>query len=521
MHIRVLIMANYRINNHAQTVMLAINFEEQLQEGTFEYTLHHLIDKYIDLSSFDADYQNDKTGRRAYHPATLLKIILFAYSKGITSSREIAWCCQTNIIFIALSCDEQPHWTTIASFVSSHFDAIKSVFERVLLVCDQQGLLGHELIAIDGCKMPSDASKQWSGTFDELRAKRDKIRTRLDFALKEQMRLDAAGENDRAARQEKTAQSLARASDKIDAFLKAEEPRMGQGKKPSEVKSNITDNDSAKMKTSKGVIQGFNGIASVDKKNQIIVDAQVFGAGPEQHALQPVLSAIESRYEKLSINSNGDHKDITITADTGFGGEDNMKFLYEQEIDAVIPDNAFRSRDPRHQHRLHKPERKRKTKHALIIPASEFTFDPVGLTCRCPADKEMRLLGLRDDQHGNSKAFFEGYLTDCRSCPKRENCMRHPDSADDPKGHGRQVSFIKAKAKSYTEWMRHRVDSAEGREIYAHRMHVVEPVFGNIESNKGLNRFSLRGKKKVEGQWLLFSLVHNIGKLQRVAQIAA
>ena len=99
--------------------------------------------------------------------------------------------------------------------------------------------------------------------------------------------------------------------------------------------------------------------------------------------------------------------------------------------------------------------------------------------------------------------------------------MRHPDSADDPKGHGRQVSFIKAKAKSYTEWMRHRVDSAEGREIYAHRMHVVEPVFGNIESNKGLNRFSLRGKKKVEGQWLLFSLVHNIGKLQRVAQIAA
>jgi len=312
-------MANYRINNHAQTVMLAINFEDQLQEGTFEYTLHHLIDKYIDLSEFDSDYQNDKTGRRAYHPATLLKIILFAYSKGITSSREIAWCCQTNIIYMALSCDEQPHWTTIAAFVSGHFDAIKSLFGHVLLVCDQQGLIGHELIAIDGCKMPSDASKQWSGTFAELRAKQDKIRTKLDFALKEQIRLDAAGENDRAARQKKTAESLARAAEKIDVFLEAEEPCMGQGKKPTEVKSNITDNESAKMKTSKGVIQGFNGIAAVDRKKQIIVDAQVFGAGPEQHALQPVLAAIETRYEALGINSDRDHKDIIITADTGFG----------------------------------------------------------------------------------------------------------------------------------------------------------------------------------------------------------
>ena len=75
-------MANYRINNHAQAVLLAINFEE-LQEGTFEYTLHHLVDKYLDLSDFDADYCNDKTGCPAYHPATLLKLILFAYYKGV------------------------------------------------------------------------------------------------------------------------------------------------------------------------------------------------------------------------------------------------------------------------------------------------------------------------------------------------------------------------------------------------------------------------------------------------------
>lgn len=117
---------------------------------------------------------------------------------------------------------------------------------------------------------------------------------------------------------------------------------MGQGKKPKEVKSNITDNESAKMKTSKGVIQGFNGNTAVDKKHQIIVDAQVFGAGPEQYALQPVLLPIEERYGKLGINSKGKHKEIVITVDTGFGGEENMTYLHKEEINAYIPDNQFR-----------------------------------------------------------------------------------------------------------------------------------------------------------------------------------
>ena len=111
-------MPNYRINNYAQITMVPVNFQDQLQPGTFEYTLHHLIEDHLDLSTFDADYRNDVNGRHAYHPKVLLKILLFAYSKGILSSREIAWCCETNITFMALSCLETPHWTTIASFVT-------------------------------------------------------------------------------------------------------------------------------------------------------------------------------------------------------------------------------------------------------------------------------------------------------------------------------------------------------------------------------------------------------------------
>ena len=271
--------------DYKQSSMVVINYEEQLQAGSFEHAIHHIVDNHLDLSAYHDDIINDDKGRPAYDPAILLKIILFAYSKGITSSREIQWCCETNILFKALSCDSVPHYTTIASFVSGHPNAIERTFEQILLTCDQQGLLGNELFAIDGCKLPSDASKEHSGTLKELKAKRKKIKHQIRHHMKEQQRLDLNEDKDeaRAKRSQQTIDSLDAHSKKIEQFLKQHGPRQGQGKRPKEVKSNITDNDSAKMTTSKGTIQGYTGIAAVDKKHQIIIDAQVFGSGQEQH----------------------------------------------------------------------------------------------------------------------------------------------------------------------------------------------------------------------------------------------
>ena len=102
--------------------------------------------------------------------------------------------------------------------------------------------------------------------------------------------------------------------------------------------------------------------------------------------------------------------------------------------------------------------------------------------------------------------------------------MRNPASADHVNGNGRQVSFILEKAEkepTKTDWMKERVDSPEGKLIYSHRMSVVEPVFGNIENNKGLDRFSLRGKIKVQSQWQLYCIVHNIEKIKNYGRLVA
>jgi len=512
-------MPNFRKYDYNQDAMIVVNFEEQLQPNTFEYTLHKLIEEHIDLSAFYAKYKNDAGGRSAYDPAILLKIILFAYSKGITSSREIQWQCEHNIIFKALSCDMVPHFTGIAAFVSEHPDGIESVFEQVLLVCDQQGLLGNQLLAIDGCKMSSNAAKEHSGTLSELAQKREKIRKKIKACLKEHKKLDARkpSEKERKQRLETSANTLKKQFDRIDQFLKTAAPRMGQGKRPKEVKSNITDNESAKMTTSKGTIQGYNGVAAVDKKHQVIVEAQAFGEGQEHHTLKPLLESIQRRYRSAGLHEDILGTSIVVTADTGYSNEANDDYVKAHRINAYIPDNRFRLRDKAFERQKEKYGKRHRDKVKgikSIIPASEFDVNLEAKTCRCPMGNEMWLLSDRITKAGKRTLAFEGRLTDCRHCPIKGQCMRNPRSADTREGHGRQVAFTRSTRRTASDWMKRRVDSKIGKHIYSHRMSTVEPVFANTGANKRLNRFSLRGKIKVQGQWRLYCLVHNIEKIK-------
>ena len=93
-------MANYKPDLSCQSKFIPIDFAQQIIPGTFEYALSHIVDKHLDLSSFDKWYDNDKGGAAAYPPSVMLKIVLFGYSRGLVSSRRIANACETNITFI-------------------------------------------------------------------------------------------------------------------------------------------------------------------------------------------------------------------------------------------------------------------------------------------------------------------------------------------------------------------------------------------------------------------------------------
>jgi transposase len=506
-------MANYKPDLSCQSKFIPIDFAQQILPGTFEYALSHIVDNHLDLTSFDEWYNNDNGGAAAYSPSVMLKIILFGYSHGLVSSRRIAIACETNITFMSLSGDEQPHYTSIASFVAKMKDQIEALFTQVLMICDKEGLIGRHMFAIDGCKIRSNASKEMSGTFDELERKHRKL-SRASKRIIERHQAQDGLSADEVEHDLKQKQKLDKSANKIKNFLSTNQEKMGSRNKP--VKSNVTDPDSAKMSGSKGTLQGYNGIAINDDKHQIIMQAQAWGSVGEQQTLKPAIEQLQKQLTQLGTPDT--FSEAKFTADSGFHSEVNLEFMATTGLDAYMADTAFRSRNPlfqeseTYQTEQEKRRIKRSKGRPRLFNSDDFYFDKSTLTSRCPAGKEMWLSVKNIETAGRKYVRFSGYLKDCRVCPLQQQCMRKA-----PTKQGRQVQFEinkNTKPVSYTDKMRVKIDSSAGRRQYSKRLGAIEPVFGNITVNKGMNKFTLRGQDKVNTQWQMYCLVHNIEKLR-------
>jgi hypothetical protein len=273
-------------------------------------------------------------------------------------------------------------------------------------------------------------------------------------------------------------------------------------------------NGSAKMATAKGVIQGYTGVAAVDAAHQIVVDAQAHGTGSEQELLLPVIDASSAQRRP----------DTRICADAGYHSERNLAELDQRGIPAWVCDNGYRQRDPGYadqaKHKA-KPDalwdKSEKAKHVREAGKNkryantDFTEAPDRSHCLCPAGKRLYRNGGECTINGYAATKYTGAARDCVPCNQRTRCLRTPD-----KTKVRQVAFFRGKrghTESHTERMKRRIDSTEGKRMIAARFATVEPVFGNLRHNKRLGRFTLRGREKVDGQWKLYCLVHNIEKL--------
>jgi len=265
-------MANYKTDLSCQNKFIPIDFSQQIVPGTFEYALAHIVDNRLDLSGFDSWYSNDRKDAEAYPPSVMLKIILFGYSRGFITSHRIANGCETNITFMSLSGDVQPHWTSIAKFVSRMKDQIEPLFTQVLMICDKEELIGRCMFAIDGGKIKSNASKEWSGTHNELIRKHNTMQRASKRILARHESQVGLTENE-IINDLKQKEELDKSANKIAEFLRDNDEK--RGSRNTAVKSNITANDSAKMTTSKDTIQGYNGIAINDDKHQVIMQAEV------------------------------------------------------------------------------------------------------------------------------------------------------------------------------------------------------------------------------------------------------
>lgn len=513
-------MAKYKPYSYAQGQFIPVFFKKQIQKGTFEYTLNYLVDNELDLLIFDGRFNNNETGAPAYDPRILLKIILFGYSRGITSSREIAKCCEENIVFMALSANSRPHFTTIADFISSMDKEITRLFLQVLLVCDQQKLIGKEMFAMDGCKLPSNAAKEWSGTkadFQKKVAKMEKAICRM-VEMHRQQDTNQTGQ-DFAEKEAQYIEKLRKNAEKIKRWLDDHDDRTGISGKP--IKSNITDSESAKMKTSKGVIQGYIGVTTVDRKNQVIVSAEAFGQGQEHDLLGPMIEETRRNFQAIGHKQDV-FQDAQLAADSGYHSEKNMEMVFSEEIDAYIADTQFRKRDPRFAEydrykERHRKEMGQRTDSNRLFTSKDFIFPEDFSHCICPAGKRLYRSGFNVTVKNFKAIKFKGPKSACLPCKLRSQCFRHPERTEI-----RQVAYFIGKSATgeerFTEKMKRKIDTTIGRAIYGMRLAIAEPPFAHIRSVLGLDRFSLRGKRKVNIQWNLFCIAHNLKKIHRYGE---
>ena len=440
-----------------QLFLLPPDMKDWLPQGDLVYFLMDVVDK-LDLHPIYASYDGSKGGQPPYDPRMMTSLLIYAYCKGVASSRKIERATHEMIPFRVLTADQQPDHDTIADFRKRHLQALAGLFVQVLQLCQKAGLvkLGH--VALDGTKVKANASKHKAMSYARMEKSAAELRAEVERMLQQAEAVDVEEDAlygkgkrgdelpDELQRKQSRLKKIKEAMAALEAEAKAkadvkreelqqkEKTRTQEGKKPRgpkpkepddkpkpKAQRNFTDSDSRIMKdgASKSFEQAYNCQAAVDEKAQVIVAASVTQETNDKQQVKPLIESIKE--------NTGGKKPKKASADNGYFSENNIAYLQEEEIDEYIATGRL--------------------KHSEKPP---------------------------------------------------------------PVSRGRIPKSATAK-----ERMARKLRTVKGRGTYKKRKVIVEPVFGQIKEARGFRRFLLRGLENVTAEWDLICLTHNLLKLFR------
>jgi len=466
-------MKIFREYSQCQGLLLPPSLDEFVPENHEARIINEVVDT-IDLWPLLTKYEGG--GAPAYHPAMMLKVIIYAYSRDIYSSRSIAQGLKTDTAFMFLSGLQSPDFRTLCLFRAEHADVLPNLFVEVVRLCAFLGMVGLGHIAFDGTKLKANASVKQTRDRDGMGKEIERI--------KEQMRqmIEASAKIDEV---EDLIHPDGDGSE-IAAELRGKEYRLKKLQEAMEVlerekleKVNVTEPDSRLMKDSRGVIQpSHNGQIAVDAKDQVIVAADISQNATDHAEFEPMVEQVERNLGSLPKEGS---------ADAGYSSYDNLEYAEGKSLDMYMPDNFMEALDEKEEgeKRYHK---------------SNFQYDEARDTYICPEGKELKRWAVQKREGKPPLIVYRG--KSCRECPVRKRCTA---------GKARTVS--RDGREPLMEAMREKLRSEEGKRIYAKRGYTVEPVFGDIKWNGRKPSMDLRGSVKVRGEFSLLCLVHNVKKI--------
>lgn len=447
----------FRGYDQGQSFLLPPSLDDWLDEGDEARFISEVVEDLLDLTPIYASYAS-VSGAPPYDPRMMLKLLLFAYSTGVTSSRELERRCKRDIGFRWLSGNQVPDYRSLARFRRRHLDALPGLFIQVLRVCAQAGLVKLGRVALDGTKLAANASRHKAMSYDRIVPKIDQLQTEVDALLAEAEAVDAAedqefGEDRRGdeiapelARREGRLAKLRAAKDALEAeaadkaAAAARKKADAAGKPDEEVEAavetaaaeampkpkaqrNFTDPEARMMKTGRGFDYAFNAQAMVDEGHQIVLVAEVTQQATDIQQFVPMAEQTLRNLDAAGI----DRCPEAVLADAGYCSEANLEAA--DDLDAQVLIATGRQR------------------HGESFPAA----------------------GVQD--------------------PVPEDASRR-------------------------ERMAHALHTEQGRTGYARRKAIVEPAFGQMKTRQNAGQLRLRGLAGAQGEWLLHTICHNLRKLR-------
>ena len=460
---------NLRPYCQQQSLLFPANLLDFIKDDDLCMVVDDVVNN-LDLSCLYVNIASE--GNMAYHPKMMLKVLFYAYTSGIFSSRKIAKALGKNIAFIYLAAWQRPDFRTINNFRKNNLKQIEDLFVQIVHLCQQLKMvkLGH--ISIDGSKFKANAADR--KTYDRQRIEREMKRI-LDKADKQDQHEDALYGRDKTG--DELPEHIRDRDQRIEKLKQIQQQLDKGGKK----KLNATDADAVFMKTTAGIKTSYNAQASVDEDVQVIVAADVTNEPNDKEQLVPMIEQTEQ---------NTDACIDTLSADCGYSTANNLQKLESSNIDAYIPDDTYQSRS--------------RGKQVSPFDKDNFIYDHSTDVFTCPEGKVVKFWHTRRYENGDYRVYR---CLECTGCPHFGQCTKSK------KGRSIWRRVVDENIKA----MRSKLDSESGKAIYAKRKHIVEPVFGHIKAVIGFTGFHLRGLEKVKAEFKIVAIAHNLKKISKYA----
>src|SRR5664280_3257101 len=452
----------FRHYDPTQSFLLPPSLDDWLPEDHTARFIAEVVDEMLDLSPIYGSHV-ESVGSPPYDPAMMLKLLLYAYSVGVTSSREMERRCQVDVAFRWLSANEAPDYRSISRFRRRHLLALDDLFIQVLALCASSGLVSLGRVALDGTKLRASANRHKAMSYDRLGPRMDEIKKQVAAILAEAEAVDAAEDEEfgedrrgdelpvelatregrlakmRAAKEAIEAEAREKAATKAatrvaeeggdDAAIEhAAEMAAARATPPKKAQRNFTDPKSRMMKTTDGFHYAYNAQTVVDEASQVVLAAEVTQQAADIDQFFFMVGVTEGNLDAADIDDSPE----VILADAGYCSEANLKQIADAEINALVATGRIRGKE------------------------------------------------------------------------------RVPDT---PRGRI-------PKNATQRERMARRLRTKAGRADYARRKAIVEPAFGQMKVRQAAGHLRLRGLAGAQGEWTLHVICHNLRKLANANGVA-